>query len=535
MKRHLLFAFVLLAAAAAPALWLASVVPVEGLNLPSDDAWIHQVFARNLARAGMFAYNAGERSAGVTAPLWTMILSETYFFRLPPVWAAIAMAVAAHMLWVAAIYWLVLGIWPDRSRRWAAAAALLFTLFGPVVWFSVSGMETSLFFALATLAAAALGRGRHAWAGFAAAASVPVRPEGSLLVAMLFGWWLIRLWRERRRPLAGEVVGYVVLPILFVAPLVAHNLAAGGSVMPTTYFGRHWLYLGTEANQRTITWRGPHILAFYWYRYIQVWTLGQNDISNAAKIFTDPVVLSQLGLWGAVILLVRRRLAPGLAFFTIWVFLHNSFYGLFLPNFGTAGRYEGCNYALFAVAIIFGARLLLGWMKERAFKVIPYVLLAAAFVSAFGSYLVWREMYSDNIYHLTNVHEAAGKWVAANLPADARVAAFDIGAFGYYADRYIVDIGGLLDRDAGKYLSRGDVTPYLRKKGAGYIAMMEVDSPELRPLGERLGIYEKLGTELDMTLVKSWELPLERRRWLSITAIAYPTLSLYRLYFRGDN
>ena len=53
-------------------------------------------------------------------------------------------------------------------------------------------------------------------------------------------------------------------------------------------------------------------------------------------------------------------------------------------------------------------------------------------------------MYADNIHHITTVHECAGKWVAQNLPEEARVAAFDIGVFGYYADRYIIDLGGLL-------------------------------------------------------------------------------------------
>lgn len=83
-ERVLPLAVVLLLGALAPAVWLATVVPNEGLNFPSDDAWIHQVFARNLAREGRFEYNPGERSTGVTGPMWTMLVSETHFFRLPP-------------------------------------------------------------------------------------------------------------------------------------------------------------------------------------------------------------------------------------------------------------------------------------------------------------------------------------------------------------------------------------------------------------------------------------------------------------------
>ncbi len=518
----------------APAVWLATVIPVEGLNLPSDDAWIHQVFARNLAREGRFEYNPGERSAGVTGPIWTMLLSETYFFHLPPRVAALVLTVASHMLWVGAIYWLCRGLWPDRSRWWPAAAACLFTLFGPAVWFSVSGMETSLFFGLATVAAAAFGRRRHAVAGFAAAAAVPVRPEGGILVAMLFAWWVFTLVREKRRPNAGELVGYVLMPLLFDTPFVVHNWIAAGVPFPSTYFGRHWLYLGNVDPDKRFVWNGPPILAFYWYRYIQVWMLGQNDLSNAMKIFTDPVVLSQLGLWGAVIQLVRRRLHSGFGFFIIWVLLHNLVYAFFLPNFGTAGRYEGCNFALLAIAIPYGALLLLGWVKDKPLKTIPYVLVAAAFVSAAGSYIHWRTMYADNIHHITTVHERAGKWVAQNLPADARIAAFDIGVFGYYADHYIIDLGGLLDREADEYLRTKTMSLYLKEKDADYVAMMEIETHDIIPLPERLGFYRDEGKVFRMEYLKSWTLNISRRQWINVTAIAYPRLGLYKIKFLID-
>jgi hypothetical protein len=262
--------------------------------------------------------------------------------------------------------------------------------------------------------------------------------------------------------------------------------------------------------------------------------LGQSDLSNAAKIFTDPVVLSQLGLWGAVILLLRRRLAAGLAFFIVWVLLHNLFYALLLPNFGTAGRYEGCNFALFAVAIVFGARLILGWVKDKYFRLIPYAFTVAAFISAFGSYDTWRLMYADNIHHIKTVHEAAGKWAAENLPPDARIASFDIGVFGYFADRYIIDLGGLLDRETVNYLRDKNMSAYIKKKDADYLAMMEAETHDIVPLAERMGFYRDEGKVFDLELVESWSLNLSRRRWISVTAIAYPRLNLYEIHFRDD-
>jgi hypothetical protein len=262
--------------------------------------------------------------------------------------------------------------------------------------------------------------------------------------------------------------------------------------------------------------------------------LGQNDLSNAMKIFTEPAVLSQLGLWAAVIQLVRRRLQSGFAFFIIWVLFHNLFYAFLLPNFGTAGRYEACNFALFAIAIPYGALFILDRVKDRAFKIIPYVFVAAAFIAAAGSYVHWRMMYADNIHHVTMVHEAAGKWVAENLPEEARVAAFDIGAFGYYADRYIIDMGGLLDSESGKYLRTKNMSQYLKKKDADYIAMMEIETPDIIPLPERLGLYRDEGKVFRTEYLKSWTLNISRRRWINVTAIAYPRLVIYKINFLSD-
>lgn len=529
MKNKLPLICVLAASLAAPAVWLATVVPAEGLNFPSDDAWIHQVFARNLARSGILAYNPGERSAGVTAPFWAFLMSEIHFFRLPVVPTAIAFTIATHVFWALAIYWLVVGVWPNRSKWWAFAAAALFNLFGPVVWYSLSGMETSLFFGLATLAFAAYGQGRYGLAGGAASAAVPVRPEGALVLALVGAAFLLRLKKEKRRPHIKEVFAFAVLPAVFVIPFVIQNFLANGTPLPTTYFGRQWLYRGASGDYGLISWKGPAVMAFYWYRYLHIWTLSVHDLSTTASIITDPAILGQVGFWVAAVLFIRRKLPVSFALFFLWVILHNLVYGLFLPNFGTAGRYEGCNFAFVAVLSIYGAGVIYDLLRGQALRVLPFIFLAGLTVTAFGSYLAWRPMYADNIYHITNVHEAAGKWVAANLPRRARVAAFDIGAFGYYADRYIIDIGGLLKKDAARHLKEKTVISYLRQERADYVAMMEADTVDVKPLAERFGFYRDDAETFRLTPVKTFELPIARRRWLTLTAIAYPIMTIYKI------
>ena len=51
-------------------------------GFPLDDAYIHLVYARNLAAGHGFAFNVGEPSIGTTSPLWTLLLALIGALRL---------------------------------------------------------------------------------------------------------------------------------------------------------------------------------------------------------------------------------------------------------------------------------------------------------------------------------------------------------------------------------------------------------------------------------------------------------------------
>ena len=57
------------------------------IGFPLDDSWIHLTYARNLAEHREWAFRLGERSAGSTAPLWTVLLAIGFLIGLGPyVW-----------------------------------------------------------------------------------------------------------------------------------------------------------------------------------------------------------------------------------------------------------------------------------------------------------------------------------------------------------------------------------------------------------------------------------------------------------------
>src|ERR1043165_7461160 len=73
-----------IAALIAVLFYLITSALIFQIGFPLDDAWIHQTYARNLAEHGEWAFRLGERSAGSTAPLWTLLLALGFVLKLAP-------------------------------------------------------------------------------------------------------------------------------------------------------------------------------------------------------------------------------------------------------------------------------------------------------------------------------------------------------------------------------------------------------------------------------------------------------------------
>jgi hypothetical protein len=101
----------------------------------------------------------------------------------------------------------------------------------------------------------------------------------------------------------------------------------------------------------------------------------------------------------------------------------------------------------------------------------------------------------------------AARWIAANLPPDARLAAQNSGVFQYYSERVVINFDGKLNDEIIPVLEQRELDVYLRSKGVGYIVDLPgvasyiefysrslSESPahhELSPL-DKLQIYARL-------------------------------------------
>ena len=217
-----------------------------------DDAFISFRYVRNLLEGHGLVFNPGEYVEGYSNFLWVLELAALWgVFGLRPEDAAPWLSVACTAGTLAAMLWWVARIPGLRQRRVVAwmALGLVCSSATFAVWTSGGGLETRQFTFFVVLAVVCLSLYRQRLRGLVAvslslAAAAYTRPEGPLIAACCFGWFVVqrmvetgrlrpdrRLWRE---------LAYLVMP--FVVLVAAHFLfryAYYGEWLPNTYYAKH--------------------------------------------------------------------------------------------------------------------------------------------------------------------------------------------------------------------------------------------------------------------------------------------------------
>src|SRR5215216_2965126 len=229
------------AALIAVLIYLLASALIFRVGFPLDDAWIHLTYARNLAQHREWAFQLGERSAGSTAPLWTVLLAIGFLIRLGP------------YIWTFLLGWVVLTLLAVCAENFARKivpsynsqvpwVGLFFVFAWHLTWSAVSGMETLLhgLIILAVLGALMCGSRRYLTLGLLTGLSVWVRPDGlTLLGPILF----VALLTEKTWHLRGEAIWKTLIGFgSLILPYVLFNLALSGNAMPNTFYAKQAEY-----------------------------------------------------------------------------------------------------------------------------------------------------------------------------------------------------------------------------------------------------------------------------------------------------
>jgi len=462
------------------------------VGFPLDDSWIHQTYARNLALRHEWSFLPGQASAGSTAPLWTFLLAIGFFLPWSPyLWTYLLGGVILFGLAV-----LVEGLLRRGESVYAPRypwAGLFFVAEWHMVWAAVSGMETLLHILIVTAALGLLmaGSRRYLLYGLLVGLSVWVRPDGLTLLGPLVIYLLLveSGISGRLRALLRLVLGFTLL----FAPYLLFNLALSGTPMPNTFY----------AKQAEYAFPQDASLAKLASLYALQFFTGFLQFFGGASLVVIP------GFVQKMVAALRRR-NWGILLSAVWMLGYVVVYLSRLPAY-QHGRYLMPAMAIFLLIGLMGFVEFLPEMRTTRSRLVRRVSLVAIvmFSVAFCGYGAYS--YGQDVGLIESEMVASAKWAAQHIPADALIAAHDIGALGFFGEHSsMVDLAGLVSPEVVPFIrDETRLAEFMDLRGVGYLIAFPHWYPSLARRGSPVFTSESpfAGPGDDNMVIYRWHAP----------------------------
>jgi hypothetical protein len=424
---------------------------VFGLGFPLDDAWIHQTYARNLGTLGKWAFIPGQASAGSTSPLWTVLLSAGFALGLsdPRPWTfLLGIASLAGLAWCGQLlYERELGAGEKETQRLRMPwAGLFLALEYHLVWAAVSGMETDLMGLTFLLGLWLIGRKSRQWVlvGCIAGLACWIRPDGLTLLGPALFCLLLgeSTWGMRLRAALNLAVGFG----LFFLPYLAFNHALSGTFWPNTFYAKQAEYAVLQAR--------PYLL-----RLLDELSL---PLIGAGILLLPGFILC--GIRGAM-----DQNWPRLCVW-IWFLGYAGLYAWSLPVTYQYGRYLMPAMPVYFVLGLSGTAWLLERMRSRWARLLGFGWRVAIVLTLGGFLVLGAGRYGQDVAIIETEMVATARWIAANTAPTDLIAVHDIGAVGFYSQRDIVDLAGLVTPEIIPFLrDEPRLAAYLDRRGVRWL------------------------------------------------------------------
>lgn len=417
------------------ALPMAATVGETGF--PFDDAYTALAFARNLVKhAAYAAHPSGPATAGPTAPLQVFLLALTGMMTGDGVSANFALGIASFAA-VAGLTFL-LGLRLFRDREWLAAVAALIIVSSPhMASAAVAGLPTMLFTSL-TLASAYFYFARRTLLFFLfAGLALWTHPAALvfLLAAIVHLLYSHRFVKPEFRPVfEGErattrretAVGGILYFVL-AAGYAAFNLALSGSFFVNPVAAKLRYYADARFGFLSETWRfftQSWEAALVLFATFSLVLLGVDVLRrrSAPLLICAAFVVGMIAAYGLIfpVILDHHTLLPTLPFFAL---------------LGVWGLQRAFDLVAAALPSPLGRSVSLGFVAA---------IVATSIVLSLVDWDGYRNAHFRAGRYVLDRQIAAGRWIAANTPADAHVATHFPGTVSYYGNRAVLDFTGKL-------------------------------------------------------------------------------------------
>ena len=388
-----------------------------------DDPYITYRYARNLAEGRGFIYNEGERVLGTTAPLYAVLLSVPG--RIAGNFPLISTLFSGAAL--GALGWLIARILADFNENRAGFVAAFLVILNPYLG-DVLGFELILFQALIFGAYAAYFSDRPNLAALLLALGTLTRGDGLVPAGLILGHYL---WIHR-----GEAWRPILVFAVVVGGWSIYAAWTFGSPFPNTLEAKR--AMGESGLWRSL-WHG---VLYTGRRYLE-----------ASPFFVWFALPALLGVF-SICRLDRRILL--IASWPLLIFL-----GYWAMGVPAAYNYYAGLVPLLMILTALGTASLAGrvareWSGWRRHEIRICALLCIPLLIAVLTPTV--NLLGREPQPRYRIYRTAGEWLAENTPANATVGMVEIGIVGFYCDRYIVDVCGLITPTVGPHMATGDVS-----------------------------------------------------------------------------
>ena len=216
-------------------------------------------------------------------------------------------------------------------------------------------------------------------------------------------------------------------------------------------------------------------------------------------IFIGPQLLLLPGLLFGLWLTVRERRDVLLLLWAWWI-SYLFLYAIRLPVTYQHGRYQIPVIAWVILLGVWGTVRLITLLKTSKKQQLLYRVLSRATILSIGLLLLGftllgAQAYGRDVRIIESEMVATAEWLEANTPPNVLLAAHDIGAIGYYTQRPLIDLAGLVTPE---------IIPIIRDEAAllDYIITQQADYVITFP-----SWYPTLSQDADLNLRYTTEAP----------------------------
>jgi hypothetical protein len=451
------------------------------LRSTPDDAYYYFGIARNIIDGHGASFD-GENVTNGFHPLWLAIITPFWILDGDtPIHLALTAGAIFGASTVAIIF-----LWLLRATDSYAASlfgAAFFAFHPAAVTDSVNGLESALSVMLLALVALALLQmefardARSALAhdvlfGLLCGLTMLARTDSVFIIAAVLLFIAIRCGRSAiLRPVVMGLAAFVTV----VPWLVWSYVATGSIVQISGRAGGVLLRLGFDGDGGGSKFKHGADLT---------WTMLTNEMPRsyftpnalppgaalagglALVAFVGWVAWRARGRFGGATLVLGLLVAANLAalsYHSGFRFFTRTWYFTPLALFGALAL----GLTIEAVRREVAARLAeTGWLRPQDALAGLYVAITALLLAAYQPYEAMG--YSGDQPHELNAY-LGGRWLAENTPPDARAGSFNAGIIGYFSERTVVNLDGVVNEDGYEALKSCNVTSYVRDQRLDYL------------------------------------------------------------------